>query len=138
MLGIDDILSVATDKGAVPKSLLYSLQAAAEHVLLELTVPVIIPHLDVVVVRLDIVEIAAAHRKTQRSPDIEEGNFLVIVLRFRLVRDDVAVVHQAYNLLLLDEHKIEGRNHVRHRQRDAPVQQGLQKHLINRHIVRHF
>ena len=109
MLGVDDILSVATDKGAVPKSLLYSLQAAAEHVLLELTVSVIIPHLDVVVVRLDIVEIAAAHRKTQRSPDIEEGNFLVIVL-----------------------------NHVRHRQRDASIQQGLQKHLINRHIVRHF
>ena len=89
---------MATHETAALETFLDRLQAASEHVFLHFALAVGVPDHDVVVVRLYIVEIAAAHRKN------------------RLIGHHICIVHQPDSIVLVNDGEIHSRYNIRYDQ----------------------
>ena len=119
---------MAAEEVRAGEALFHRLQPAAEHVGLEVALVVGVPHLDVVVVRLHVVEVRAGDGELEDAVVVEEGEFLV---RGAFVggffRHDVLHVHQPDGPVLVDD----GEEHARDEEGDAQaherVHEGVQE-----------
>ena len=67
---------MATHKAASTETLLHGLETAAEHIALQVALAVGVPDHDVVVVRLDVVEIRGADAQFQVTAIVEKRDLL--------------------------------------------------------------
>ena len=110
---VDDVFSVATDKVAAFETVFDCLEAASEHVVLELTLTVCVPDLYVVIIGLDVIEVFRADRKFQCAAVVEEGNLLEACFRlWSFVCNHVFVVHQLDGVVLVDDGEVHSGNEV--------------------------
>ena len=116
---------MAPHEAAAPETLLHGLQAATEHVTLQVPLAVRVPDHNVVVVGLDVVEVRRADAQFEVAIVVEKGYLLKPRDRHGLVRDDIIIVHQTNDLILVLNGIVHPGEDVRNYQRSVSIQQSL-------------
>ena len=104
------------DKHAAGEAVFNRFQRTPQHILLDGSVTISVPYLDVVVIRLNVVEVVGIHEELQNSVAVKQGDTLLFIRLDRSIADHIGIIHEPDGIVLVYKGEIQRRYQIRNAQ----------------------